>query len=69
MDDNRWSICQLVVETGHRFSHKEIGISAQYIESISCEESPGRIQAQQTHILLVLRLKHVKTLMAFGELK
>jgi uncharacterized protein YrrD len=39
MDDQSWSICHLVVETGHWFSRKEIVISPQDIESISCEES------------------------------
>jgi hypothetical protein len=51
MDDNSWSICQLVVESGHRFSHKEIAISPQYIESISCEESKVFLNVRKEAIL------------------
>jgi hypothetical protein len=39
MDDKSWEICHLVVETGHRYSGKEIVISPKHIDRISYEES------------------------------
>lgn len=39
MDEVSWTICQLVVETGHFFSGKEIVIAPELIERISCAET------------------------------
>ena len=39
MDDKSWAIRQLVVETGHWFSGKEVLISLSKIDGISYEES------------------------------
>jgi hypothetical protein len=39
MDDKSWAIRQLVVETGHWFSGKEVLISLSKIHGFSCEES------------------------------
>ncbi|HEX5490524.1 MAG TPA: PRC-barrel domain-containing protein [Candidatus Udaeobacter sp.] len=39
MDDRSWTICRLVVETGHWYSHKEIVISPKHIDRISYQES------------------------------
>jgi hypothetical protein len=36
MDDKSWAICQLVVETGHWFSGKEIVISSKHIDRRRC---------------------------------
>lgn len=51
MDDQSWSICHLVVETGHWFSRKEIVISPQHIESISCKESELFVNVTKEAIL------------------
>jgi len=39
MDDRTWSICHLVVETGHWFSGREIVICPDQIDSISYDQS------------------------------
>lgn len=39
MDDESWAICQLVVQTGHWFSSKEIVLSPQDVDRISYEQS------------------------------
>jgi hypothetical protein len=39
MDDKSWAICHLVVETGTRFSGKEIAISPSHVDRINYEDS------------------------------
>jgi hypothetical protein len=39
MDDQSWSIRQLVVKTGHRLSGKEVQIPASQVDRISYDES------------------------------
>ena len=39
MDDQTWSIGQLVVKTGHRFTGKEVQLPVSQVERISYEES------------------------------
>jgi len=51
MDDKSWAICQLVVETGHWFSGKEIVISSKHIDHISYEESKVFVNMTKEAIL------------------
>jgi len=51
MDDRSWSICHLVVETGHWYSHKEIVISPKRIDQISYEESKVFVNVSKGAIL------------------
>jgi sporulation protein YlmC with PRC-barrel domain len=51
MDDENWAINHFVVETGHWFSGKEIGISPKFIERISYEESKVFVSATKESIL------------------
>lgn len=39
MDDQTWGIAQLVIKTGHRFSGKEVLISASKVDRVSYEDS------------------------------
>jgi sporulation protein YlmC with PRC-barrel domain len=39
MDDESWSIAQVIIKTGHRFSGKEVQIPAGKVERISYDES------------------------------
>jgi sporulation protein YlmC with PRC-barrel domain len=39
IDDKSWTICHLLVETGHWFAGKEIAISPKHIDRISYKES------------------------------
>ena len=51
MDDKSWAICHLVVETGHRYSHKEIVISPKHIDRISYEESKVFVNVSKEAIM------------------
>jgi hypothetical protein len=51
MDDKSWGICHLVVETGHRYSGKEIVISPKHIDRISYEESKVFVNVTKDAIL------------------
>ena len=51
MDDESWTICHLVVETGHWYSHKEIVISPKHIDRISYEESKVFVNVTKKAIL------------------
>jgi len=50
MDDKSWTICFLVVETGHWFSGKEIVIPPKQIDSISYWESKVFVNASREAI-------------------
>lgn len=51
MDDRSWTICHLVVETGHWYSHKEIVISPKHIDRIGYEESKVFVNVTKEAIL------------------
>ena len=51
MDDKRWAIRHLVVETGHWYSNKEIAISPKHIDRISYEESKVFVNVSMETIL------------------
>ena len=51
MDDRSWTICHLVVETGHWYSRKEIVISQKHIDRISYEESKVFVNVTKGAIL------------------
>ena len=51
MDNKSWAICQLVVETGHWYSGKEIVISPKHIDRISYEESKVFVKVTKEAIL------------------
>ncbi|PYK16985.1 MAG: hypothetical protein DME55_11085 [Verrucomicrobia bacterium] len=51
MDDRSWTICHLVVETGHWYSHKENVISPKHIDRISYEESKVFVNVSKEAIL------------------
>jgi hypothetical protein len=51
MEDRSWTICHLVVETGHWYSHKEIVISPKHIDRISYEESKVFVNVSKEAIL------------------
>jgi uncharacterized protein YrrD len=51
MDDRSWTICHLVVETGHWYSRKEIVISQKHIDRISYEESKVFVNVTKEAIL------------------
>jgi sporulation protein YlmC with PRC-barrel domain len=51
MDDKSWTICHLVVETGHWYSGKEIVISPKHIDRISYEESKVFVNVTKEAIL------------------
>jgi len=50
VDDKSWAIRELVVESGHWYSGKEILISPSKIERISYEESKVFVNLTQTDI-------------------
>ena len=51
MDDKSWTICHLVVETGHWYSGKEIVISPKDIDRISYDESKVFVKVTKEAIL------------------
>ena len=51
MGDRSWTICHLVVETGHWYSHKKIVISPKHIDRISYEESKVFVNVSKEAIL------------------
>jgi uncharacterized protein YrrD len=51
MDDEHWAICHLIVETGHWFAGKQIAISPEQIDRISCEESKVFVNVTKESIL------------------
>ena len=51
MNDESWAICQLVVETGHWFAGKQIGLSPEHIDRISYEESKVFVNVTKEAIL------------------
>jgi uncharacterized protein YrrD len=53
MDEESWTICHLVVETGHWFAGKQIAISPKLIDRISSEESKVFVNVTKETILEV----------------
>ena len=51
IDDSRWAICHVVVQTGHWYSRKEIVISPEHIDRISYEESKVFVNVTKEAIL------------------
>ena len=51
VDDEKWAICQLVVQTGHWYSSKEIIISPRNITRVSYEESMVFVNVTKDDIL------------------
>jgi hypothetical protein len=51
IDDQNWTVCHIVVETGHWFSGKEIAISPEQIDHISYAESKVLVKLTKEAIL------------------